>query len=188
MPTLPSPARFSPHFDNSLSPTRIKSASRQESSEMGNTTDTARPVRFGAIIFPMAAIGVSLAAAMVIAADLRGPITAYDIVDPTAVQGIQFVALTASSGDAALHDALAGACDVTGCDPETLHPMILASVARMTEAELRAALDAQARVQAESLAVRNRSLPGTDSARMAEMELLAGERIAALYEQELNQR
>lgn len=155
---------------------------------MGNTSDDTRGIRYSAFFFPLTALGGSLAAALIIAGDMSVPNVAYAPLDRAAIEDIEFVSQTATARDAALEEALARACDVTGCDAETLHPMIMASVGRMTEEELRAALDAQARVQAESLAIRNRSLPGTDSARMAEMELLAGERIAALYELELDRR
>lgn len=154
---------------------------------MSNTSDGSRVSRFGALFFPLMALGGSLAAALIIANDMHGPTLAYAPFEPDAIQDVEFVSQPAAR-DEALREALVRACGVTGCQAETLHPMIMASVARMTEDELRAGLDAQARVQAESLALRNRSLPGTESARMAEMELLAGERIAALYELELDRR
>lgn len=137
------------------------------------------------LLIPITMIGGALVAGIVVVADIGRSANLDLALDQTTFENIEFVARVERPDTAALRAALDRACDSMGCDAETLHPMILASADRMTTEELASALDAQARVQAESRAVRHRSLPGSPSARMAELEILAAERIVALYETEL---
>lgn len=155
---------------------------------MNTSTNQRRGFRVRAMLVPTVMMGGALAAGLVVLSDFSGAATAYSPLEPSAFQDIAFVANFDQPEAIALRTALAETCDRTGCDADVLHPMILASVDRMTSGELVEALDAQARIQAESVAVRARSLPGTDMARMAELEILAAERIAALYEVELARR
>lgn len=155
---------------------------------MFNSTDGKRTFRVSAFLLPMTVLGGALAASFIIVSDLTGSTTDYRTFDSAAFQDIEFVVRADQPEAVALRASLQESCAATGCDADTLHPMILASVNRMTAAELEDALDAQTRIQAESQALRSRSLPGTDTARLAELEILAAERITALYEVELAAR
>ncbi|WP_144430589.1 hypothetical protein [Jannaschia donghaensis] len=140
------------------------------------------------LLMPVAAICGSIAAGLLIAGDLTGRSHAREALDPSQFDQIEFVARVDRPEARALQDALDRACGLSGCDATTVHPMVLASTEQMTPEELKAGLDAQVRVRAESQAIRNRSLPGTPAATMAEMEILAAERITAFYEMELAER
>ncbi|WP_179379181.1 hypothetical protein [Jannaschia marina] len=157
---------------------------------MSKLDDAPRRLRFSMFLMPVTAIVTSLAAAMVIVNDLDGGPARYTAFTDSDIEDIEFVARTRDieAEIAALGGALERACADIGCDAGTLHPMIVASVEKMTEDELQAAIAAQSRILAESQAVRQRSLPGTEAARLAEMEILAAERIAALYDIELARR
>ncbi|SDY59145.1 hypothetical protein SAMN05444004_10279 [Jannaschia faecimaris] len=147
-----------------------------------------RARRVRTLLLPMVMAAGALVAWLIVLNDLNGAPTDYVALDPASFEEIEFLALADQSAAPALRTALTRACDLNGCEADVLHPMILASTARMTPTELEAALDAQGRAQSESLAIRNRTLPSSDEARMAEMEIRAAEQIAALYEAELAER
>ena len=147
-----------------------------------DSTEDGRAQRVGPFLLPALMAGGALAASFVILGDLFGSSEKYAPLDPAAFSDIAFVANVDQPVVVALQTALTEACDRTGCDADVLHPMILASADNMSSDELSHVLDAQVRIQAESAAARDRAQPGSDDARMAELEILAAEQIGAFFE------
>lgn len=97
---------------------------------------------------------------------------------------IRAVEFTAFSDRDVTH-VIKDACIMTGCDEETLHPMIKAYVKGMTPEQLDAARWAQLRLLAHGMRSLEAAVPGSNAADLAHMELTAAAQIAHFYTQTL---
>lgn len=154
---------------------------------MSDTTKGARAFRVRARILPAIMIGGTFAATLIVATDLAGRPIGYAPFEPAALTDISLTASVDQSEVVAYRSVLTESCDRTGCDADLLHPMILASSGMMTAEELTDAMDAQKRVMKQGEAIRS-GASDPEEARMAELEILAAERLGLLYDAELARR
>ncbi|MCK0169286.1 hypothetical protein MWU52_17160 [Jannaschia sp. S6380] len=147
----------------------------------GFSDEAVRLGRATMFVIPAAVLGGVLATAVVVLGDMRQTPTIYQTISPDSIQNIEFVIRATD----ALGPSLRDACDVTGCDAADLHPMITASVAAMTEAELQEALDAQARIVMAGHAGFTAADPNFADRRSAALEFAAANRLADFYRAEL---
>lgn len=143
----------------------------------GYSAEAVRLGRATLFVVPAAMVGGLMATALVILGDMRAAPPVYQSISADSIEDIEFV----SRATDALGPSLRDACFATGCDADDLHPMIAASVAAMTEEELRDALAAQGRIVLAGHADLDAAAPGSAAHQNAALELAAAGRLADFY-------